>query len=125
MTSDVNRILAEGPIGFHQAARQFCGYRNNATLHPATVYRWAIQGVVLPNGERVFLEAIRIGGRYLTSQPAIARFVEAQTAARLGEPVLPNAQRTPAEAAAAAHDAGEQLAERSKRRRNRLAKSSM
>lgn len=41
--------------------------------------RWTLNGVRLPSGEIVRLEAIRLGGRWLTSIEALQRFAERQT----------------------------------------------
>lgn len=43
-------------------------------------FRWAVKGVLLPNGSRVKLAACRIGSRWYTSEAAIAAFVEATSA---------------------------------------------
>jgi hypothetical protein len=40
----------------------------------STVFRWVKDGVLNAAGERVRLEAARIGGRWLTSKPALQRF---------------------------------------------------
>jgi hypothetical protein len=45
---------------------------------PATVNRWITRGIVLKNGQRLKLEACRVGGRWLTSTEALFRFIEAQ-----------------------------------------------
>jgi hypothetical protein len=43
------------------------------------LWRWITEGVRLPDGSRVRLEAARLGGRWLTSEPALRRFLAAQT----------------------------------------------
>jgi hypothetical protein len=43
------------------------------------VFRWVQKGLIGPSGERVFLEGLRIGGRWHTSRPALQRFFEALT----------------------------------------------
>jgi hypothetical protein len=50
------------------------------------VRRWIVTGVKLPSGERLRLEAVRIGGRWLTSVEALQRFAARQTPEALDEP---------------------------------------
>ena len=42
-----------------------------------TIARWASRGVRRPGGGRVHLEAIRLGGRLLTTATAVRRFLAA------------------------------------------------
>ena len=71
-----------------------------------TVFRWIQKGVLLPSGERVKLEAVRLGNRYFTSEEALARFVAATTGGASG-PQSP-APPTPAQQRrAAARDSAE------------------
>jgi hypothetical protein len=69
------------------------------------IVRWIKQGVRGPNG-RVHLEAIRIGGRFLTSVEALERFAAAQTPDLADRPQLP---RTPTARRRASERAAEQL----------------
>ncbi len=80
--SDINPILLENPQGLAALARTLPGYRGKTAIHPATLFRWITSGVMLPNGARLKLEALRIGGRFVSSQAALSRFFERQTAAR-------------------------------------------
>jgi hypothetical protein len=41
--------------------------------------RWVLDGVRTPDGKRVRLEALRLGGKWVTSLEALQRFAEAQT----------------------------------------------
>jgi hypothetical protein len=91
------------------AGRLFPGHRGSPAVDPSTVFRWKAKG--LPAGGRtVKLEAVRVGGRWLTSGAAVARFVAALTAAAAPpDPVssqpatrTPTARRRAAEKAAAA-----------------------
>jgi hypothetical protein len=45
----------------------------------STVWRWALKGVHAVDGRLVKLEAARVGGRWLTSKEALARFSAALT----------------------------------------------
>jgi hypothetical protein len=46
-----------------------------------TVYRAVTKGNLLPSGEKLRLEAVRISGQWVTSREAIVRYVEAMTLA--------------------------------------------
>jgi hypothetical protein len=41
---------------------------------PVTVVRWTVRGVLGPGGERVRLKAVRVGGRWATTEEWIAEF---------------------------------------------------
>src|SRR5579864_3422471 len=43
------------------------------------VLRWVLDGSLSPSGERVKLEAIRLGSRWITSREALQRFAERLT----------------------------------------------
>lgn len=91
----VAAILSEGPISTAEVAR-LVGCR----VHPATVTRWALTGIRLPDGRRVRLECARLGGRLITSKARLAAFIEAQSTARATEPVPPAASAPPRSPAA-------------------------
>lgn len=98
MTHDTNttadvaaEIAAGGGLALGQAARRFPSYRNSRPVNPSTVWRWLTDGVRLPSGRRLRLEAARIGGRWLTSAAAIERFIRAQTPALDPEPTTKSA----------------------------------
>jgi hypothetical protein len=55
-------------------------------IHFSTVFRWFSRGVVGPDGERVRLEGVKLGGKLVTSLEAIQRFNEALTPRVQGEP---------------------------------------
>lgn len=62
------------------------------------VARWVSKGVKARGGV-VRLEAVRAGGRWMTSVQAVARFLDAQTEAAAGPaPAPPPKTRTPAQA---------------------------
>jgi hypothetical protein len=72
-------VLAGAGLNLGQAARRFPSYRESKPVNPSTVFRWITGGVRLPGGARVRLDAVRLGGRWLTSVQAIERFIAAQT----------------------------------------------
>jgi hypothetical protein len=75
----LQEILAGDALSMAQAARTFPPYRLNKPTSPSTVWRWIAVGVRLPDKSLLKLEAARIGGRWLTSKAALARFIQAQT----------------------------------------------
>ena len=77
----LSEIQAGGGLSLSAAGRLFPGHRGNGTVDPSTVFRWLTKGTRTPGGTVVKLEAVRVGGRWLTSRGAVARFVEALTSA--------------------------------------------
>jgi hypothetical protein len=49
--------------------------------HPSTAWRWITAGAAMPDGTRLKLEAVRCGGRWVTTKAALRRFLAALTAA--------------------------------------------
>jgi hypothetical protein len=78
LTTLVERILSEGPIRLAAAAPIVEISHGGKPPHPATMTRWALQGVRLKDGSKIKLEAIRVGNRLMTSRAAVVRFLEAQ-----------------------------------------------
>jgi hypothetical protein len=60
--------------------------RRGRPVTQGCVMRWILRGVKGPGGRRVRLEAVRLGGRWLTSLEALERFALAQTPGAGGEP---------------------------------------
>jgi Protein of unknown function (DUF1580) len=53
--------------------------RNGKHISFPTIWRYVLRGIPGPDGQRVRLEAIRVGGRWVTSVEAVQRFAEALT----------------------------------------------
>jgi hypothetical protein len=68
------------PIG--RVAERFPGITAGETMCRRTPLNWIKVGVRGPNTERIRLEAIRVGSRWITSEEAVTRFL----AALKGEP---------------------------------------
>src|SRR5262245_51788545 len=100
-------VLNGSALSLSKAARQFPSFRQNRPVAPSTVFRWIRFGVLLPDGRRVRLEAIRLGGRWLTSAQAIERFIACQTPQFSDGPV--STPRTVRQRQRAAERAGEEL----------------
>jgi len=83
--SDIPLVLAEIQTGdglsLSAAGRLFPGHRGGGTVDPSTAFRWVTRGAKATDGTVVKLEAVRVGGRWITSRGAVARFVAALTAA--------------------------------------------
>ena len=84
--SDENKLNGEKLITLVEAARFYPGYRSNKTLNVSTVLRWILDGVKSRSGERIKLEAKRVGKRWLTSNEALNRLSEALSAEPSEEP---------------------------------------
>jgi hypothetical protein len=69
----------EPPISLSAATRLLPPGRCGKPVTISCVFRWIVDGVLGPDGQRVRLEAVRVGGRWLTSVAALERFALAQT----------------------------------------------
>jgi Protein of unknown function (DUF1580) len=72
-------VASESLISLAQAARRLPAGRQERPVSTSCLLRWVLKGIPGPDGERVRLEAIRLGGRWLTSNEALARFAERLT----------------------------------------------
>lgn len=72
-------ILSETLLTLHDAARLLPSNRAGKRVNFATVWRWVLKGVNTLEGNRVRLEAVRVGGRWLTSREALDRFAASLT----------------------------------------------
>jgi hypothetical protein len=84
---------AEKPIPLNTAAGLIPPARNGKKTHLSTLLRWITRGAKSPSGERVRLEAVRLGGRWMTSKEALQRFAERLTP-RLDTATEPATPRT-------------------------------
>jgi hypothetical protein len=71
-------VANESLLSLAQAAATLPPGRGGKKVHLSTILRWILDGVRRPTG-RVQLEAIRVGGRWLTSKEALQRFAERLT----------------------------------------------
>src|SRR5262249_53004770 len=72
-------LMRETPIPLAAACPLFPPRRNANRTHLSTLLRWVTPGAKGPGGERVKLEAVRLGGRWMTSRAAIQRFADRLT----------------------------------------------
>src|SRR5205809_192495 len=76
------RLLAEGLRPLAQVARKVPSFRNGRPTSPGCLWRWATRGAKAADGTIVRLETVNLcGGRLLTSEAALARFLARLTAA--------------------------------------------
>jgi hypothetical protein len=68
----MENIFSEQTLRIQEAAKI-------AHVSFATLWRWILRGVPDPNGVRVRLEALRCGGKWLTSREALVRFAKRLT----------------------------------------------
>jgi hypothetical protein len=70
--------FSETLISLAQAAKKIPSTRTNGCkLHPATLTRWINFGVRTKSGNRIKLEAVKVGAGFVTSEQAVDRFLEA------------------------------------------------
>jgi Protein of unknown function (DUF1580) len=103
------KILSEEVLTLSQAAHRLPAQRGAGKTDPATVWRWIDKGVNTYDGRKIHLEAVRVGGRWLTSAEALIRFVAAQTPTANDDPATVPTPRTPTQRKRAADRAAQQL----------------
>jgi hypothetical protein len=72
-------IASETTLSLTQAARLLPPGRRGQPVTLSCLLRWVLEGAKAPDGARVRLEALRVGGRWITSREAIQRFAVALT----------------------------------------------
>src|SRR2546430_8408286 len=101
-------LTAETPIPLAAATALVPPARSGKKTHLSTLLRWITAGAKGPTGEVVRLEAVRLGGRWMTSREALQRFAERLTP-RQGAPETRAAPPTPGQRRRAAAQARAQL----------------
>jgi hypothetical protein len=87
-------LLTETILPLARAAELVPPARRGRKTHISTLLRWILSGARRPDGEVVRLEAVRLGGRWVTSREAMERFAERLTPRLDSEPTP--APRSPA-----------------------------
>jgi len=100
--SVLNEIQSGDGLALSAAGRLFPAHRGPGSVDPSTVFRWVVRGSKSSDGRLVKLEAVRVGGRWLTSRGALNRFVTALTAADEPTPQPPPRSATERNRASAA-----------------------
>ncbi len=75
----------------------------------ATVWRWLLKGAVGPDGQRVRLEGWRLGGKWVTTHSALARFMTRLTPSGDRAGAVPSRPPTPMRRRRAAERAIQEL----------------
>lgn len=70
-------LCEETPLSLSQVAKRLPPNRGGKPVHVSTVMRWITKGV-----RGVRLEAVRLGGRWVSTAEALQRFSDCLTAAR-------------------------------------------
>jgi hypothetical protein len=104
-----HNLIGETPLSLSQAARRLPPGRRDRPVTLSCLVRWIMNGLAGPDGQRVRLEAVRLGGRWITSEQALARFAAALTP-RLGDKPV-SYLRTPKQRERAAARAAKRLEE--------------
>jgi hypothetical protein len=71
-------MMVEALVPLADACALIPSSRGQRTYY-STLLSWVQKGVKAPGGKRVRLEALRVGGRWMTSREALQRFAEALT----------------------------------------------
>ena len=69
--AESHALLEETTLGLAEAARSLPAGRKGRRPHLSTLLRWILEGVRGPRGERVRLEGLRLGSRWITSKEAL------------------------------------------------------
>jgi hypothetical protein len=87
-------IQTEPLIPLADACRLIPPGRGGRRTHLSTILRWILNGSKAPGGRTVKLEALRLGGKWVTSREAIQRFALALTPALDGTATVPAPRTT-------------------------------
>jgi hypothetical protein len=74
----LREVMAGHARSLAQVAKLVPAGRGGRPTSPTTVWRWSRAGVKTADGRTVRLETMRIGGRYVTTEQALRRFLAAQ-----------------------------------------------
>ncbi len=88
----MNGLLSETVVTLQQACTRYPGYGGARHKHPSTLTRYILKGARSTSGRRVKLEAVRDGGRFLTSIEALDRFHAALSVIEAPAPRPPQSQ---------------------------------
>ena len=72
-------LLTESTLSLRDAAKILPSARLGRPVSFQCILRWVLDGTKSPSGRPIKLEALRLGGRWITSREAIQRFAEALT----------------------------------------------
>jgi hypothetical protein len=101
-------LASDSTLSLTQTARLLPPGRGDRPVTLSCVLRWVLRGARSPSGELVRLEAVRLGGRWVTSREALQRFTE-QLTPNLDAGRATPTPRTPGHRQRASERAGRQL----------------
>lgn len=70
-----DEVLSGDAVSLSAAGQLFPAHRGAGRTSPSTMFRRVAKGAKAADGRVVKLEAVRVGGQWLTSRAALARFV--------------------------------------------------
>lgn len=79
----LGEIRGSGGLTLGEAGKLFADPLRPDGYTADALRRWVTAGVTGADGERVKLEAVRLGGRWLTTRGAVGRFLTATSGAEL------------------------------------------
>src|ERR671917_2663589 len=85
-------LTSEPALTLSQAAKLVPSYRAGRSTHVSRLVRWIVNGVRADDGRIIKLEAMRLGGQWVTSAAALQRFAEAMTPGQV--PLAPSQAAT-------------------------------
>lgn len=90
MGAAVIDLASEQVLKLSDVGRHLPPSKNGKPVSLSCALRWVLSGIKVPGTDEVVrLEAIRVGGRWLTSVEALQRFAERQTPVP-GAPAVPS-----------------------------------
>jgi hypothetical protein len=107
----MTEVVAGDALTLSAAARLLPSHRGDGRVSATTIWRWITAGTRTSDGRTFRLEAARVGGRWLTSRAALARYAAALTPAANPTPTPSTPTRTPAARRKASERAAARLAE--------------
>jgi hypothetical protein len=69
-------LAKERPVSIKLARQTLFPQPNGSPISPATSYRWIGKGILAKDGQRVRLEAVRLGRELVTTEAAVQRFLD-------------------------------------------------
>jgi hypothetical protein len=84
-------VMSKTAMGLVEAAKRLPLGRRGKPATLSCILRWVLDGVKGPDGVKVKLEAVRLGGRWITDENSIRRFSERLTPV-IDDPPAPTPQ---------------------------------
>jgi hypothetical protein len=85
-------------LSVRKTAAKIASTKTNNSVHPSTINKWITRGVKLPDGSNLKLRAVKYPGGWKIREEDIQVFLDAYTAAALGEDPSEPAPATPSAA---------------------------